>query len=459
MLRDHRGQGQGASHDGGGVERPLQNIGSIATISSDCGCIYVLPNCRRETVSFRNTQFAIEDDVTVCQVRVRRMCNFDIKRGMARGMRWDRQYIMCAGAAVVAGLLSVSMANAQSVPDAAPLNYSEAEIFAKVLRDQPAAAEETELSDFSALAYAQSRRSSPAGVQWLAQPMPAVDGFNAKLDGYGGGANHISSLYGANGSLSFPLAQQWGVQLDGGVGSFNSSGDSRAAGHVFWRDPSVGLLGAYGSYSHWNGIGAVNIPRIGTDIGRYAAEGEYYWGRWTVGGLAGYETVRVNAPVVAGLPPFSIANRFFDAISASYYVTDNFKLSIGHVYTIGRNGLALGGECGFALGGGRMAALFARGLIAEGGSNAVLGGLRIYFGQRDKTLIDRHRQDDPGDAFDRFLQGMDEAELNQFIRNTFGGLASSPTPIANLANLGTTPGPTTPVTTTTTPFTSFTTTP
>jgi hypothetical protein len=38
--------------------------------------------------------------------------------------------------------------------------------------------------------------------------MPAVDGFNAKIDGYGGGANHISSLYGANGSLAFPIAQQ-----------------------------------------------------------------------------------------------------------------------------------------------------------------------------------------------------------------------------------------------------------
>jgi hypothetical protein len=25
----------------------------------------------------------------------------------------------------------------------------------------------------------------------------------------------------------------------------------------------------------------------------------------------------------------------------------------------------------------------------------VLGGVRIYFGQHDKTLIDRHRQDDP----------------------------------------------------------------
>ena len=26
------------------------------------------------------------------------------------------------------------------------------------------------------------------------------------------------------------------------------------------------------------------------------------------------------------------------------------------------------------------------------------GGVRFYFGQRDKTLIDRHRQDDPTDS-------------------------------------------------------------
>jgi hypothetical protein len=36
-------------------------------------------------------------------------------------------------------------------------------------------------------------------------------------------------------------------------------------------------------------------------------------------------------------------------------------------------------------------------LFAEGGNNAVLGGVRFYFGQRDKTLIDRNRQDDPVD--------------------------------------------------------------
>jgi hypothetical protein len=348
------------------------------------------------------------------------------------------------------------MANAQSVPDAVPLSYSAAEIFAKVLRDQPAAADETAWSDFSALAYAQSRRSSPAGLQWLPQPMPAVDGLNAKIDGYGGGANHISSLYGADGSLSIPLAQQWGAQIDGGVGSFNSSGTARGAGHVFWRDPAIGLLGAYGSYSHWNGVGFATIPRIGASFSRGAVEGEYYAGRWTFGGLLGYETVRVNAPVVAGLTPFSIPNRFFDAIRASYYPTDNFKLSIGHVYTIGRNALTLSGEYGFALGGGRMAALFAEGVIAGGGKNAVLGGLRVYFGQHDKTLIERNRQDDPDDY--KELNNLGELIASEGMRAAALSAAFTsgqpPSPTLTTTFTSFTTGPTAPATSPTS-FSSF----
>ena len=84
--------------------------------------------------------------------------------------------------------------------------------------------------------------------------MPAVDGINGKIDGYGGGANHTNGFYGGTGSLSVPLAQQWGAQFDGGVGSDEGIGWLGGAGHLFWRDPSIGLLGAFGSYSHWNGM-------------------------------------------------------------------------------------------------------------------------------------------------------------------------------------------------------------
>ena len=104
-------------------------------------------------------------------------------------------------------------------------------------------------------------------------------------------------------------------------------------------------------------------------------------------------TLRINAPLPEGT--FFAPNRFFDFIRASYYVTDNFRLSIGHRYTFGSHALTLGAEHGVALGGGRMASLFAEGEFAEGDNNAVLGGLRIYFGQHDKSLIERHRQDDP----------------------------------------------------------------
>jgi hypothetical protein len=134
----------------------------------------------------------------------------------------------------------------------------------------------------------------------------------------------------------------------------------------------------------------------------------------TFHGLAGYETVHLNGTNVADLPGLlSIPNRFFDSVSASYYVTDNFKFRIGHLYAFGSNGLTLGSEYAFALGGGRMASLFVDALFAEGGNNAVLGGVRFYFGQRDKTLIDRHRQDDPTDS-----SGADGTQVVQYF--TYG---------------------------------------
>ena len=42
-----------------------------------------------------------------------------------------------------------------------------------------------------------------------------------------------------------------------------------------------------------------------------------------------------------------------------------------------------------------MAALFAEGRIGEDDYHGVWGGIRFYFGQKDKSLIRRHREDDP----------------------------------------------------------------
>jgi hypothetical protein len=297
--------------------------------------------------------------------------------------RRSRQAIGCVVTALAVALLSLTPANAESAPDNSARNWDE--VFAQVLPDQKKVSITRQIDwlDDSTLSYAKSKPSNTAAVPWVAQPLPAVDGFNFKIDGYGGEGEHNKSFYGANGSFSVPLAQQWGFQADGALASDKKGvATYGGGGHLFWRDPSIGLLGAYGSYSHWNGgdlfarvrrlsddaIFLVNLGQISMNTGRYAAEGEYYVGRWTFSGVAGVEMVSINSTLLT----FSVPNRFFDHVAATYYLTDNFKVSAGHTYTSDTHFLTLGSEYGFALGGGRMAALFAEGRIGEGGRNAVL---------------------------------------------------------------------------------------
>lgn len=78
------------------------------------------------------------------------------------------------------------------------------------------------------------------------------------------------------------------------------------------------------------------------------------------------------------------------------------KVFVGHRYLYGKNALAVGGEWGMPLGHGIMAALFAEGRVGENDFHGVWAGVRLYFGQKDKTLIRRHREGDPADWEDGF---------------------------------------------------------
>ncbi len=88
--------------------------------------------------------------------------------------------------------------------------------------------------------------------------------------------------------------------------------------------------------------------------------------------------------------------RFFDQMDVAYYLTDNLEAYIGHRYLGGKHALALGGEYGIQMG-KTMTSLFVEGRAGEGSFHGVWGGVRFYFGQKDKTLIRRHREDDPTD--------------------------------------------------------------
>jgi len=63
-------------------------------------------------------------------------------------------------------------------------------------------------------------------------PAPAVDGINAKFDASGGSVGG-ESVYGSRGAISFPLAAQWGFQIDGAVGSRENRVFGGIAGHLF----------------------------------------------------------------------------------------------------------------------------------------------------------------------------------------------------------------------------------
>ena len=93
---------------------------------------------------------------------------------------------------------------------------------------------------------------------------------------------------------------------------------------------------------------------------------------------------------------FDVKTRFFDQVNLKYYFNNDFSGYVGHRYLGGRNALALGAELARPLGGGIMGSAFVEGRVGENNNNSVWGGLKLYFGPTDKSLVARHRRDDPG---------------------------------------------------------------
>jgi len=218
--------------------------------------------------------------------------------------------------------------------------------------------------------------------------LPAVDGLNFKADGFGGTIANRTA-YGSQAAVSIPLGGQYGLQLDGALGSFDDRFFGSVAAHAFWRDPARGLAGLYTSNTFWDRMG-------GAFVGRFGGEGALYLNRWTLQGVAGVEAGSNKSEIVGSIiNTIDVRTRFFDQISASYYLTDDLRLSIGHAYTDGRNMLTLGGEWGFPVSANTMGSLFVEGRAGEGDFHGVYGGLRLYFGNHDKALIRRNREDDP----------------------------------------------------------------
>jgi hypothetical protein len=227
--------------------------------------------------------------------------------------------------------------------------------------------------------------------------VPAVDGVNAEGAGFSGTYNR-QNLDGATASVTAPLGCDFGAQIDATGATFDDRFLYEVGGHLFARDPNKGLLGVYGSYTDWSQFSGVREGHVGP-------EAEWYNGRWTLQGVSGVEwgnnasgpvgTLFQSGSVFTLTQSFDIKTRFWDEVNLAYYVVDNLELYVGHRYLGGKNAGALGFEYGIPTGHGMMASLFTEGLASEDGVYGVVGGIRVYFGQHDKTLIRRHREDDP----------------------------------------------------------------
>ncbi|HXY57641.1 MAG TPA: hypothetical protein VEH76_03585 [Methylocystis sp.] len=272
-----------------------------------------------------------------------------------------------------------------------------------------------------ALAAGADLGAQPAAAPVFAS-LPAVDGLNGKAEFFGGATNFYNyDIYnpttfnppfsyrsawrgdgGGLGTVTFPLQHDFGVQVDSILAEWNNRFLGGGGAHLFWRDPSQGLIGVYGSGTYWSGANGVGI-------GRAAGELEGYIGRITVQGVVGGEFGGRSAVASSafGVSPFGNAylgfnwydlhTRIYDHASIAYYLTDDIKLSVGHIYTGGRSAATVGGEMRLPVSfyRGAAATAFVEGRIGEHNADSIQGGLRIYFGNSDKTLIRRQREDDP----------------------------------------------------------------
>jgi hypothetical protein len=208
-------------------------------------------------------------------------------------------------------------------------------------------------------------------------PLPAVSAPNGKVE-IGGGWADIDDLgddevFRGGAAFSMPVGDMFGIQAD--LTALDAYGETAVggAGHFFTRDPNSYLLGAYGGYVD---AGSANIWYVGP-------EAELYLDNISIEAIGGF----MDISGASGTDFYALGN-------VALYATDNLRLSVGASTVAGFESANAGlewfmGDTGLPL------SLTVNGQLGEDGYTSVLAGLSLYFGGEDKSLIRRHREDDP----------------------------------------------------------------
>lgn len=239
--------------------------------------------------------------------------------------------------------------------------------------------------------------------------LPAVSGVNGKLELDLGALSDPSGMsFRGGGSLSVPLGQRFGLQGDLFVGSLDGDWSVGGALHAFTRDPASYLLG----------VTAGVVVADGSRLATLGVEGELYLDRISLEGWAGLAALDYDHPMMAD------DSGMFAMGDLAYYPTDDWRVSIGATSMLGLESLKLATEYQFS---GLGLPLSGTGEFRayDTGAYSVKVGLKGYFGDEDKSLIERHRQDDPPNrALDLFNAAgdllSDELTPEDFVGNEDG---------------------------------------
>jgi hypothetical protein len=195
----------------------------------------------------------------------------------------------------------------------------------------------------------------------------AVSGLNGKVSGLYGGVDGEDTTA-AEASISIPLGNQFGFQADGLIGEIDPENVYGIGGHLFWRNSQLALLGITGTWAEYNDVG----------INRVGIEGEYYLNQFTFAAALGRQGGDIN-------------NAAYGGIEARYYPVANLLLSAAWNRADNQDLYGLGAEWQTPI---SWLSVFAQLASGNNDYDHAFGGLRFYIGEM-KTLVRRHREDDP----------------------------------------------------------------
>lgn len=207
----------------------------------------------------------------------------------------------------------------------------------------------------------------------------AVSKTNFKIDTFGGKADSETTK-GLMGSLTMPILDSYGIQINSAYGEIDDL-DSKGLGvHLFWRDKDIGLLGLTSSYS--------NVDKA--DMKRVGIEGEYYFEDVTIFANAG---IRSGDVKISG----------YGELDISYYFINNLALTGGVIQNDDNTFKVTKLEFQPNIAGIDGLSTYIEYNNGENDYNSIMVGLRYYFGDK-KPLKERHRYDDPSnDLFSNMI--------------------------------------------------------